>query len=222
MFSVARRTNGRLACFQNSIIAWGQHNCRSFPWRETNDPYAILMAELMLQRTRADQVAGVYEVFMKKFPTIHCLSAARSASVDLITRPLGLNWRNQTIISAARFIVSNFDGRVPDSRDELLRIPGVGEYIAGMVLLTAYGKREWAVDSNIARVINRFLGLGYTGELRRKKAIIEAARLFFDTANTRPAAYAILDFSALICRARKPICCDCPVKTQCSACSSWS
>jgi len=213
---LSNNTVNKMQFFRNKIMEWSDINYRDFPWRDRKDAYSILISEFMLQRTRAEQVVDVYNSFMKKFPAVSHLANADRNTVKAITRSLGLHWRSDNIISAAEYIMQNFNGDIPGNRNELLMIPGVGDYIAGMVLLTAYGIKDWAVDSNIARLFNRYFGLKCTGEIRRKKIIIDISREYFNTVNTRRAAYAILDFSALICHARKPACVECPVRSKCS------
>lgn len=197
--------------FKYLIYEWYQSNKREFPWRKTDNPYFILISEMMLQRTKAEQVEGVYKKFIATYPTIYSLAKSEPWQVDYIVKSLGLKDRYKVFINAANFIARNYNGMVPDKRNDLLCIPGVGEYVSGMVMNCAFGKREYVVDTNIARVFNRILDLNLKGEVRRKKEIIEYSSIYFDTENSRQYAYAILDFAAAICKSINSLCDICPV-----------
>ncbi|MBV4414666.1 hypothetical protein [Clostridium tyrobutyricum] len=197
--------------FKYIIYEWYQDNKRKFPWRETNNPYFILISEMMLQRTKAEQVAGVYEKFINVYSTIRSLVKSKPEQIESIVKSLGLKDRYKVFINAANFILDNYNGILPDERNLLLCIPGVGEYVSGMVMNCAFNKREYVVDTNIARIFNRILDLNLKGEVRRKKEIIKYACIYFDTENSRQYAYAILDFAAAICKSIDPLCDVCPV-----------
>ncbi len=169
----------------------------------------------MLQRTRAEQVEPIYKQFIKHYPTVTALSKARTKDVARYTKHLGMHWRAKHFITAAKFIVKEYKTRIPADRKRLLAIPGVGEYVAGAILTVAVKKREWVIDSNIARFLNRVHGLKLKGEIRRKPAIIERARKFFDFKDTRKLLFAVLDFTALVCTPRNPKCFECPIRRRC-------
>jgi A/G-specific adenine glycosylase len=174
-----------------------------------------MIAEFMLQRTRAEQVKPVYTQFIKRYPTVVSLSRAKTKEVAQYTKHLGMHWRAKHFIAAAEFIVKEYKGRIPSIREKLLAIPGVGEYVAGAILTVAFQKPEWVIDSNIARFLNRYHGLGLQGEIRRKKKIIELSKIFFKYKNPRKLLFTILDFTALICLPRNPLCMKCPLKNNC-------
>lgn len=169
----------------------------------------------MLHRTRAEQVVPIYSSFLKEYPTIQDLSRAKIQSIKKVTKHLGLHWRSKHFIDAARYIVKNHAGNIPNKRDELLCIPGVGDYVAGAILTVCYGKKEYVVDSNIARFINRHYGLSLKGELRRKKEIIVFARQLFKTRRPGKLLFAIIDFTAIICKPAKPQCQRCFFNKNC-------
>jgi A/G-specific adenine glycosylase len=176
-----------------------------------------MIAEFMLHRTKAEQVAPVYIDFIKKYSDIKSLSNAKIKSIKSFTEHLGMHWRYKHFIESAKYIIENFNGKVPDIRDELLKIPGVGDYVAGAILTVAFNKPEFVIDSNIARFINRYYGFGLNGEIRRKKEIIEKAKRLFNIKKTGQFLFALLDFTALICKARKPLCETCCVKKSCAS-----
>ncbi|MFH1096279.1 MAG: DNA glycosylase [Candidatus Desantisbacteria bacterium] len=174
-----------------------------------------MIAEFMLQRTRADQVVPVYEQFTKKFPDFASLSVTSDDAIKDLIESLGLHWRYAHFKKAAQFVISEYNGKIPADRKKMLKIPGAGEYVAGIVLAVAFNKREWVVDSNIARAFNRFFGLKLSGEIRRKKEIIEIAKEYVQTTRPRKAIFGILDFSALICLPGKPLCGSCILVRRC-------
>jgi A/G-specific adenine glycosylase len=174
-----------------------------------------MIAEFMLHRTRAEQVVPVYLEFIKKYPDIFSLADADFRDVQKVTRHLGLHWRSRHFIEASRFVVEKLNGKFPETYNELRKIPGVGEYIAGAIMVVSFSKPAPVVDSNIARFINRFWNLNLSGELRRKKEIIKIAGTLFSCREPGKFLFAIVDFTSLICKPGKPECGNCPLKDMC-------
>ena len=201
--------------FRGKLIKWFCGNERSYPWRETSDPFKILIAEIMLRRTKADQVKPVYENLFNKYPDIESLANASENDLSQLLAPLGLKWRNSTFHLIASELKNKYNCRVPDKRESLKELPGVGEYVAGAVLSITYGKKEWIVDSNIVRIFKRYFGIKIIGEGRRKKSIIEIAKVYILCKNPRIANLAILDFAALVCTPRKLLCEECILRKKC-------
>lgn len=201
---------------QTLLQKWGGDHFRDYPWRHSQDPYKIMIAEFMLHRTRADQVVSVYNSFLLSYPDIFCLAKADYCDMTIVTNQLGLHWRSQHFIDAARYIINNYDGTFPESGKELIKIPGVGEYVCGAILTICYNKPYPVIDANIARFINRFFGLNLLGEIRRKKAIKNVAEKLFNVENPGLFLFSILDFSAAICKAKTPDHNNCPLKNQCA------
>lgn len=189
---------------------------RQFPWRKTKDPYKIMIAEFMLHRTKAEQVVLVYEDFINKYPNLDALAKADTEQISKYTEHLGLHWRSNHFINSAKFIIDNFKGIYPSNKEDLLKIPGVGDYVSSVIITVCFNKSVSVIDSNIARFINRFYGLGYTGEIRRKKEIIKKAEILFNNENSAIFLFSLLDFMALICTAKKPRCSECILNDECS------
>lgn len=188
---------------------------RDFPWRHTKDPYKIMVAELMLRRTKAEQVVPVYTKFLIEYPDLKSLALADIEDISIVTIHLGLHWRAADFINACRFIETEYNRTFPDNRTNLLKIPGIGEYIAGAILTICFKKPEYVVDSNISRFINRFYDLNLKGEIRRKKLIIEKAKEFFNCKSPDKLLFSILDFTAIICKPRIPLCPMCYFRDSC-------
>lgn len=201
--------------FRNRILRWFNKNKRDYPWRETTDPFKVLIAEMMLRRTKADQVKEVYERLFKKYPDVKSIAEAKIEELKEILYHLGLNWRIQAFSLVAKVIIKKYNFKVPDTREELITLPGVGEYVAGAVLSIAYNKKEWIVDSNIVRLFKRYFGINTSKEGRRDKHVIEMAKMYSSSNNPRKANLAILDFTALICIPRNPNCSSCPLVGSC-------
>ncbi len=197
------------------ILKWHKDNYRIYPWRNESSSYKIMIAEFMLQRTRADQVVPVYIHFINKYPDINSLAEANLSDINLLLKPLGLYWRSSHFKKAAEYIIKEYKGLIPTEKEELLKIPGVGDYVAGAILTVAYLKKTCVIDSNIARVINRFFGLGLTGEIRRKREIKELSCKLFNHPDSRSILFAIIDFSALICTSQNPKHEKCPLNNSC-------
>ncbi len=169
----------------------------------------------MLHRTRANQVVPVYRDFMERYPDVFSLARADPEEVRRVTEHLGLHWRSGHFIEAARYIVENFSGQFPDTEDGLRAIPGVGAYVAGAILAVCYGKTYPVVDSNIARFINRLFGLKLSGEIRRRREIKNFARELFEVDDPRGFLFAVLDFTAKVCKPKGPVHSICPLREIC-------
>lgn len=201
--------------FHKKIISWFKQNKRKYPWRRTRDPYRVLVAEMMLRRTKAEQVVPVYERFLKEYPDVDSLALAKQEVLQEILHPLGLKWRTPAFKMLAREVRDKYQSRIPETREELISLPGVGEYVAGAVLSVAYGKREWLVDSNIVRIFKRYFGIKTSKEGRRDKHIIEIAKIYAAARDPGRATMGILDIAALVCKAGKPSCEKCPLINRC-------
>lgn len=201
--------------FRSRLLRWFKKNARDFPWRRTADPWKVLIAEMMLQRTRASQVEVVYRDFFSRFKKPSDLLQAKPSVMRRTLLPLGLRWRIGNFRLLSKHLLNRFNGRVPETREELLSLPGVGQYVAGAVLSVAFRQREWIVDSNVVRVFKRFFGVSTRTEPRRDKKIIQLAKAYSYSRVPRQATLALLDFAFLICVPRMPKCTVCPVKGRC-------
>jgi len=205
-----------IAFLRKKIVNWASRHGRSYPWRSTHDPFKVLIAEMMLRRTKADQVKPVYEQLFREFPDLDAVAAAEDEKLQRMLTPLGLRWRLPAFTLVARELKEKYGSKVPDKREELTGLTGVGDYVAGAVLSVAYGKKEWIVDSNIVRVFKRYFGIQTSEEGRRDRHVIETAKIYCSTKDPRRANLAMLDFAAAVCLPRKPRCGVCPLANNCS------
>lgn len=201
--------------FRKAILKWYKQNGRDFPWRNTSDPFKLLIAEVMLRRTKADQVKSVYNRFTDRYPDADALNTATDEDIAVILRPLGLRWRVGPFCEMVREIGQKYRFKLPETRGDLKKLPGVGDYVAGAVLSIGFGKKEWIVDNNVVRLFKRYFGIKTSREGRRDKEIIEIAKLYVHTKDPRSANLAILDFTALVCTAKNPKHNECPIRDSC-------
>ena len=199
--------------FRRRLLAWGRENRRSFPWRETDDPWRVLVAEVLLQRSRGKTVAKVYEELFRRWPDALALSRAREASIAAVIRPLGLIRRAGTLRAMAKEVVRL--GQVPATLDGLLALPGVGRYAANATLVVAFGKRAPVVDGVTARVYRRFLGLESELPASNDEDLWAAAGEASPTSRVREWNWAVLDLAAEVCLPARPRCPACPLMERC-------
>ena len=139
----------------DKIVGWYRSNRRDLPWRKTRNPYAIWVAEVMLQQTRVGTVIPHYKRFMERFPNIESLAAASAQDVLKAWEHMGYYARVRNLHAAAREIMTSGNGNFPDTWDEIIRLPGIGSYTAAAVLCFAFDRRLPAVDGNVRRVLSR-------------------------------------------------------------------
>ena len=199
---VARKIN-------NKILTWGKSNYQHFPWREPGELWHGLIAEILLQRTKADTVVGVYNSFVNQFPSPSSLANASIEEIESIIFPLGLRWRAPFLKKLGRQLVE-LGGIIPDNYDALIKFSGVGDYVASAWLSFHGGKRSRIVDANVVRFICRITGMTMDGETRRKRWLLNLAEALTPVRNWKSYNYAILDFTMLIC-SKKPLCHKCPI-----------
>lgn len=210
--------NDKYLFFHNSILKWGSKNLRVFPWRETRNPYKILLAEIMLHRTKAKQVEEVYIKFLKKYPDFEgiCNADLHKIITDLST--LGLKWRANSLYELACIISTKYNGDIPAEKKELLKLPGIGEYISSAFLCFAYDIPEPMLDTNTIRVIGRVYGLEISDSSRRNKKFKIIMQYLLKVGSCKSFSWSLIDFANAICKSRSPLCNICPL---CSICNYY-
>ncbi len=200
------------------IVAWYREKRRTLPWRETRDPYAIWISEVMLQQTQVDTVIPYYQRFLKAFPNVFALARAPLPGVLKAWENLGYYSRARHLHAAAQMIVDQFGGRIPDTVDELRRLPGVGPYTAGAVASIAYNRAVPAVDGNVKRVLCRLFAVDTPLDDKATLARLnDIAKAMIPAKGPGDFNSALMDLGATVCRPRAPRCCDCPVANDCLA-----
>jgi len=200
--------------FVQRLLRWYAGNGRDLPWRRTRDPYRILVSEIMLQQTQVSRVIPKYREWVRRYPSLGALAAAPVREVREAWYPLGYNIRPVRLREIARTVLKRHGGRLPDTRDELLRLKGIGRYTAGAVLTFAHGRPEPILDTNVRRVLRRvFCGTRQVSD-RDLWALSEALLPVRQAYNFNQA---LMDFGATVCTARAPACPDCPLRRLCRA-----
>jgi A/G-specific adenine glycosylase len=205
----------RISWLRRRLLCWFARNGRSFPWRESGrTPYEVVVAEILLQRTTATGVVRTYATFVECFPSWLALAQAPLEELENALRLCGL-WRRkaQAFQHLAQSIETN--GGVPKTRKDLERLPGIGPYTASAVLAIVYGRAEPLLDVNMARLVGRFLGPPEGLEAKPKRALHAHALRLVRSKRALQVNWAALDFGALVCRARRPLCPECLLRSRC-------
>jgi A/G-specific adenine glycosylase len=205
------------ATFRRKLHAWFRTHSRTLPWRETRDPYRVLVSELMLQQTQVSRVIDYYHRFLDKFPDLPTLASSRPARVMEAWEGLGYYARARNLHALAKQVTSA-DGRIPSDPLALRALPGIGAYTAGAVASFAYEKRAALVDTNVARVLNRVFAPTIkpkTGAGAKALWSIAERLLPRTGAQTWTHNQALMELGALVCSARSPKCGACPVRAVC-------
>jgi A/G-specific adenine glycosylase len=202
---------------RNALIVWGSEHFRCFPWRMTEDPYRILMAEVMLHRTQAPQVVPIYETFVTCYPNVPALVQASKEELHDMLYSLGLRWRIDLIYAMVSDLMGRFDGHVPREKSDLLSLPGVSEYIAGAVRCFAWNLREPLIDTNTVRVVGRLFGIEAKDSSRRNRRFRDLITALVDPDDPHAYNYALLDLAEQVCmKKRPPDCSRCPMHGHCA------
>ena len=198
------------------MLAWYRANGRALPWRETSDPYHILVSEVMLQQTQVDRVLPKYHEWLGKYPTLAALAAAPDNDVAETWRPLGYNIRPRRLQWIARESVTRFGGALPDDEATLLSFKGLGRYTVGAIRSFAFRQRAAILDTNVARVIFRvFVGKGDPKAHATVQTLWAISEALVPHKHVFDFNQALMDFGATVCTARKPECDKCPMRRGC-------
>jgi len=203
--------------YRKKVKTWGKKNYRDFPWRRTRDPYKVLLAEIMLHRTQAMQVAKIYEGFIGEYPDIKTLAKADKSELHKALFSLGLKWRIELIMDMAEMLVNKYDSKIPKDKSELLSLPGVSDYIACSFRCFAWNMAEPLRDTNTIRVIGRIYNIEIRDSSRRNSKFKELAAELVDPVEPRVYNFALLDLADQVCtKKEEPKCNECPLNNICS------
>jgi A/G-specific adenine glycosylase len=202
---------------RSALLEWFAAAGRDLPWRNTRDPYRIMVSEIMLQQTQVDRVLPKYRAFLETFPSLEALAEAPTAEVIRAWAGLGYNRRAVNMQRAARAVVNEYGGQFPRDLAALLNLPGVGPYTAGAIACFAFEQDVAFMDTNIRRVIHRlFVGpeeYGSAGDAR----LLAIGQAAVPPSHAWAWNQALMELGALICTAGAPACWRCPVQTYCRA-----
>ena len=209
--AAAKRSPRRFG--REPLRRWFEPRRRAYPWRQTGDPYRVLVSEVMLQQTQVSRVVPAYRAFLDRFPTVRSLAAASRRDVVAVWDGLGYNRRAVALSDAARAIVAAHGGRVPFDPVALQRLPGIGPYTAAAVASIAFAAPVVAVDTNVKRIVARvFLGVGPDdASAEEVRALAEG---WLDRGDPGAWNEALMDLGREVCRPR-PQCEVCPLRPGC-------
>jgi A/G-specific adenine glycosylase len=197
--------------FRMQLLAWYDAHARDLPWRETHDPYRVWLSEIMLQQTRVAAVIAHYREFLRRFPAVEKLAAAREASVLAAWSGLGYYRRARMLHAAAKVVARERAGQFPETAEELQTLPGVGRYTAAAIASIAFGEPVAVVDGNVERVLQRVSGRRLAGE-----DFWLAAEHLLDRGRPGDFNQAMMELGATVCTPRAPACLTCPVVELCA------
>ena len=204
--------------FAKRLLAWfDDHGRKDLPWQENADPYRVWISEIMLQQTQVTTVIPYYRKFIGRFPTVADLARAELDEVLHHWTGLGYYARARNLHKAARLVMTDHQGVMPDTLDALETLPGIGRSTAGAIASIACGKRAPILDGNVKRVLARFHAVaGYPGETAVAKTLWSHAEAHTPHARVADYTQAIMDLGATVCM-RTPACERCPVASRCEA-----
>jgi len=208
--------NARKA-FSKHLLTWWHKSKRDFQWRHTNDPYSILIVEMLLRKTTAQQVNGVYEALISKYPDVKSLSEADEDELRDMIKCLGIEHKRAKLLKeVSTVILKNYNGVIPSAQKELLELPGIGLYAANAILSFSHGQDVPMVDTNFVRVIKRVFDFKSSrARARDDKRVWEFAETLVPKGRGKEFNLAVIDFAASVCQARAPKCEVCPLTSIC-------
>jgi len=205
----------KIQYFQNIILEWYRENGRDFIWRKTplND-FQVIITEVLLQRTKAETVEKFYPSFIKKYETWQDITASSTETLEEDLKPIGLYRQRAKRLYSLSLEMCKLGGKIPETEDELSKIPMIGQYIANAILLLIHDKRRPLLDTNMARVLERFFGKRKLSDIRYDPYLQNLARKVVDHEMAKEINWGILDFAAITCKNR-PKCDVCMLKEKC-------
>src|SRR5881227_3422523 len=193
--------------FRVRLLTWYRRHGRDLPWRKTDDPYHILVSEIMLQQTQVDRVLPKYAEWLEKYPSLQALAIAPEKDVSHTWRPLGYNIRPKRLQSIAREAVERYDGKLPADEETLLSFKGIGQYTAGAIRSFAFRERAAILDTNVARVLFRvFVAKGDPKSHAMNKHLWSVSASALPLRQVFDFNQALMDLGAMVCVARQPRC----------------
>lgn len=207
-------TPDKIGIIQKALTNWGRTHYADFPWRSSTNSLHVLVAEIMLQRTKAEQVVPVYSIFASKYKTPSDVISEKPSEISRLLEPLGLKWRSKKIVELACELYRR-KNIVPKDFSELVALPGIGPYIANAYLSLHAQTQAPIIDANAVRLWTRVFDLNIEKEMRRDKEFLSLVKKITPKNDFRAFNYAVLDHTRTICK-RKPLCNICPIKNSCS------
>ena len=204
----------------NKILKWYDINKRSLPWRKNvskqKGQYYTLVSEFMLQQTQVATVIPYFNRFIKIIPSLEILAKIQNKKLIKLWEGLGYYSRARNLKKTAQVIIKNFKGKLPNNFEDLISLPGVGNYTASAILAIAFNKPYIPLDGNIERVLKRYLYLKKDNEIH-KDNLIQKKSIFRTSSRSSDYAQALMELGALICKPTNPLCNQCPISKKCKS-----
>ena len=209
-------TNKKIKWFQDNLIEWFERNGRKFPWRSKSvSTYGKIVSEVLLQRTKAETVAVFYKIFIGKYPSWKKLAMAREKDLEKFLQPIGL-WRQRSkSLKKLANELARRNGRFPKRKEEVERLPGVGQYITNAILLFCHKQPQPLIDVNMSRLLERFFGPRRLADIRYDPYLQALSSKVINYKSPVTMNWAILDFAATVCKSRRPFCNQCFLRQKC-------
>lgn len=202
--------------FQTILMRWFSETGRNFPWRcPSSTRYQVILSEVLLQRTRAEVVASFFPRFIRRWPSWRALAIASEKELQDYLKPIGLWKRRASSMIRLAKELSLRKGKYPRNRQEIEALPGVGQYIANAILMFCHGDSQPLLDTNMARVLERFFGPRKLADIRYDPYLQDLALRAVKGNNPTSMNWALLDLAALICKQAVPLCLRCPLAARC-------
>lgn len=203
---------------KEAMPKWYASNRRNLPWRRHRDPYAIWVSEVMLQQTRVAQAIPYYKRFMAKFPDVYSLAKAPLDDLLKVWEGMGYYSRARNLHCAAKQVVEEYGGRLPETAEELLALPGIGKYTAGAIASIAFDLDEPVLDGNVTRVLCRIFAVKEDPKAQKTQNLLwSLARELIPEGKAGAFNQGLMELGAMVCLPRKPLCDECPVEEICRA-----
>lgn len=201
---------------QQRLLRWFKKNRRDLPWRKTLDPYTIWVSEIMLQQTQVATVISYYQKFLRSFPTLCHLAIADLSKLLKVWEGLGYYSRARNLHKASRIVLNHFHGKIPDTLQGLLSLPGIGRSTAGAILSIAYNKETPILDGNVKRALSRLFAVSSHPVRGKTESFLwHLSESLIPKGSANSFNQALMDFGSMICTPKDPQCPHCPLRNLC-------
>ena len=211
-----RINKSKIDFFQRHILNWFESNGREFPWRKKRlSVYQKVMAEVLLQRTKAETIAKFYKPFLKKYPDWESINKTKVKSLEIVLIPVGLYKQRSVLLKKLAKEMVKLKGKLPKEREQIEMLPFAGQYITNTILQYVYDTPAPLLDVNMARVLERFFGPRQLADIRYDPYLQKLAWDVVNHKQSKKLNWGILDYAALICQTLTPICKKCVIRKRC-------